>query len=1538
MAEVVGFASAIAGLVALAAQITSISYRYLSDVRDAKHTRSQYLAELSALTDTLLHAETAAVDAEHLDPSAPRPASLSAEVLEDCHNHLSSLKNNLEARAATSSGSLTRLKSSLTWPLEEQQMKKHIEMLHRFRSIFADYVSARTLALSTVSYTKLDMLSQERDHRHLVELFCPPHPLHHGPPTEPPCPGTGKWFLESNVYVQWHTGAPSVLWCHGNPGVGKSMLSSIILQDLSQHPKASDVIYYFCDFAAGKQQTATAVLQTLTRQMLMDVNSAQISVLKRCREHLSTPPTLKEITHALIELCKLQDTAPWIVIDALDELEDRRLFLPLLGEFVKAGCHIFATSRPLPDIADAFSAFTQVELVANHNDLKLFVESELKGSDLCDMDSGNDIVNTIVEKADGIFLLAQLLMSHVLGLTTLKQIRQSLVALPSNLNSAYQSTLERIMVQTTSRRILALRAIAWIINAERRLTIAELLHAFAVEEGEDEIDDENITTLRILLQVCVGLVVVSDDTTITLVHATAHTFFKSMDTPEFANTQLDMARTCLRYLCMSTPFSTGPCSNVLEMNHRLDQMSFLTYAAHYWGQHARGMEQPLAQLICRLLSDTSLRGSSFQALHYRRHLDSQLADASFAALPTGQGPLHVAASWDLGEAAETYLDSNSLVLVDAQGWTPLHWACFKCSAVVRELLLRNGASVNICDTHNWTPLFWASFNGDAEALTSLLNHGADHLIRDIYSWTALQWAVSAGARNTVELLLGHHTQFLARRKEEPRKLVASLSVAEAQLQHAHRHRSIVPAEIAADIGDADLLDVLLQAMTVKASDSAAFNNGWKRAHFDPPMSNIWRTLSKAERINGPDSTSASLFDPYYKVQNLGEWRSRLLHVAIRDDKIIMVQLLLELGADPNNIIHGRPALHTAAGRREHRLVELILAAGGDPILYDARGRTALHQAVMNGFEETAMALIRGGADVNAVIQDSLSREREIGPDVSGFTPLMLASGLKTAVTSYDRRLNYHKADPILPASLAYLLLSAGADANSFDKSGRSVLHHAVMAHDLNLVKLLLDNGTPIPEPDPHGYCIIHAFAQSRARGRSPEDLETFLDLLLQKSPTGAESMECRKVSSLDSPYSSVHRKSHMHCPLSLALHSGNWGIFTALLKRNAQLRTTQPLEPFLRQAIRQLQPGAVHFLLDHGAKLEGDGGVVRDLLWESTRLCSEECAREAFTSILTDLIKAGADVNSVNSGLLSAVKHTTEIPGVIQALLDVGADLHQIDGNGLDLFMISLIQEKVPTLSCLLENNAKKPRQNEHWTQPVPSPLPDDIIAYLCACLKQHNLVLQRTKSNKSFLQLAVEAGSAHTVAHLITCGADPEEVDQHGWRPLHTAIFRGHGAVVDVLLSNGVDVHAATQKWPHDDRRPSALRVADMWTGQPLHLAAMIGDVRIVRELLARGSIVCASTGSNPHCRCFPVYGPTALDIALDKDVFQGKMGVPLDHGRLEIATMLVEHGADVRGTASHLTLDDVGLFEGREDLWDKLRAGVTEEQLVCKSCAAYL
>ncbi|KAJ7439205.1 ankyrin repeat-containing domain protein, partial [Mycena latifolia] len=1356
MAEVVGFVSAVAGLVALAGQITKLSYGYLSDVRDAKRTRGQYLTELSAFTDALLHAEQATLDAERLGLLASRPSGLSTEVLEDCHHQLVLLRQNLEGSAANNRG-FGRLKAAILWPIEEPQMKKHIEMLHRFRSIFADYVSASTLAVSGASYGQLDILSRERERSQLMEWLQPPNPPRHGPPAEPACLGTGTWFLDSDVYLRWRKTTPLILWCRGKPGVGKSVLSSIVLQDLSTTAKASLVLHYFCDFAAGKQQTATLILQSLMRQMLLHGNDDHISVAKRFRERSSTPPSFKDLLQAFIDMCKLQRA--FIVLDALDELEDRKILLPLLSEFAQAGCHVFVTSRHIPDIVDVLAASEQVELEANRDDLKIFVESELQASDFAHVAAASSIVDAVIDQAGGIFLLARLLMSHLLTSTTMKQIRKSLAALPSNLTSAYQSSLDRILAQPPVRSALALRVIAWIVHAERRLTTTELLHAFAVEDDADEIDEENFTSVRMLLQVCVGLVSVNDDTTVGLVHATAHTFFEDK-LEGFLNAHEDMASTCLRYLCISSPFGAGACDNVLEMDARLRSMPFVAYAAHHWGRHARRVEQPVMPLIRKLLDTTSFRDSSFQALQHHARRDPQLSEPLFATLPTGEGPLHVAAYWDLEATADVYINDNNLSLADAQGWTPLHWACSKGSAVVRELLLRRGAAVDIRDSHGWTALFWACFKGDVEALISLLDRGADHLVKDISSWTALQWAVSCGQRSTVEVLLKHHTHFLTLETEPPPILVGSLSVEEARQRSSAR--SMVPTEIAAEMGDASVLDVLLQNISPGSTINLGFNEPWKKGYFDPPMYNVWRILSKSERLDNLRLRHAPSKMPKKDGEDAREWRSRLLHVAIHDEKMMMVRLLLELGADANYTVGGRTALHIAAFRKDARFVKMLLSAGADLTRHDKYGCTALHKAIVNGFEETVAALIAGGADVNVRIQS-----RSKYSNVNNMTPLMLACGF---------RLN-DKSDFALPMRISRLLLATGPDIAAIDDAGRTVIHYAIEACDLSLVKLLLEQGASIPAPDPHGYCAIHTFAKGRSYRQSLDDLMSLLDLLLERLPPGAESMEWHR--------SSTHPRGpdldeEVHCPLSLALTSRNWGVFTALLKRGAHLRTTHLLEPLLKEAIQQLQPAAVRFLLDQGAKPGGDSGNINDLLSQSELLRSDDTARAAFALILSDLVKGGVDINSVDkqSGqpALLLVAKRFDLTDIAQALLDAGADLYQTDDDGLDAFLLSALHENVAALRCLLENATKVPRTGGHWTQALYSTgldLSHDPIAYICACLKQHNLVAQRTKtSNKTLLQLAVKADSARIVANLIECGADADEPDDSGWRALHTAIF----------------------------------------------------------------------------------------------------------------------------------------------------------------------
>jgi hypothetical protein len=127
-----------------------------------------------------------------------------------------------------------------------------------------------------------------------------------------------------------------------------------------------------------------------------------------------------------------------------------------------------------------------------------------------------------------------------------------------------------------------------------------------------------------------------------------------------------------------------------------------------------------------------------------------------------------------------------------------------------------------------------------------------------------------------------------------------------------------------------------------------------------------------------------------------------LHVAAAAHRVELVQLLLDLEADPHaRNRHGAQPLHLAAdaapglarwdAAAQAATIACLIAAGADPNAADRRGVTALHRAVRTRSAAAVGALLEGGADPG----------RRNG---KGSTPLVLAawttgrsgSGLKEA--------------------------------------------------------------------------------------------------------------------------------------------------------------------------------------------------------------------------------------------------------------------------------------------------------------------------------------------------------------------------------------------------------------------------------------------------------------------------------------------------------------------------------------------------------------
>jgi hypothetical protein len=112
-------------------------------IKNASKSRKIYLQEVAALTDVLLRIEEA-VEESTAHSSLNRRTVYTNEAIKECRKHLSGLKARLEDHVDERK-KLGRLKSTLVWPFVEKELKQNIEMLHRFRGIFADAMTAETL-------------------------------------------------------------------------------------------------------------------------------------------------------------------------------------------------------------------------------------------------------------------------------------------------------------------------------------------------------------------------------------------------------------------------------------------------------------------------------------------------------------------------------------------------------------------------------------------------------------------------------------------------------------------------------------------------------------------------------------------------------------------------------------------------------------------------------------------------------------------------------------------------------------------------------------------------------------------------------------------------------------------------------------------------------------------------------------------------------------------------------------------------------------------------------------------------------------------------------------------------------------------------------------------------------------------------------------------------------------------------------------------------------------------------------------------------
>ena len=370
----------IIGGIAAIVQISTTVVGLIKSAKDASSDRQKVLAEINATT-ALCQTLNGYVEIDGTKSWAETFKTLGQTengALPQFKKCLEPLHAKLNARGAT-----------LKWPFNRQSVQEILLTIERQKSLINVALTNDNLRLSTAIHEQLQgvakrvnslRISQDRDKRKnaLSELTTIDFEASHADIAARRAAGTGEWFLESTQFNSWRRhGLSSILWCPGIPGSGKTILSSLVIDNL-RAATAKDPSIGLAGIYCSYRNTQSTVnhIGSIIRQLLEPLNI----------EPPPLPLTLEKARAVMPEILASYSKV-MLVIDALDECEDRdnlmselqKLMRSISGGMSKTLIHIFVTGRNSvsSDVERILKPDLQLEIRSQDDDVRVFLEQIL---------------------------------------------------------------------------------------------------------------------------------------------------------------------------------------------------------------------------------------------------------------------------------------------------------------------------------------------------------------------------------------------------------------------------------------------------------------------------------------------------------------------------------------------------------------------------------------------------------------------------------------------------------------------------------------------------------------------------------------------------------------------------------------------------------------------------------------------------------------------------------------------------------------------------------------------------------------------------------------------------------------------------------------------------------------------------------------------------------------------------------------------------------------------------------------------------------
>ncbi|RDW85274.1 hypothetical protein BP6252_02864 [Coleophoma cylindrospora] len=451
-------------------------------------------------------------------------------------------------------------------------------------------------------------------------------------------PSTGQWICRNETIKLWmdsQSSAVPAVWISGIPGAGKTILTSLLIEQAQQIPLVS-VLFFYCKHKDPQRTTFVGIVRAILAQVLVKLRDDDLlpflyqQYLDSGETSLSSLQLCSNLLSAVFENMP-QSMKVYIVIDGIDECDsdERRKILSTFSSIATNAKYAgqvrdLFVSQDEPDIKKMLQAATKIKITESDNeeDIKYYVShwaSKITEKFGLPSDQTESMIKTACLGADGMFLFVKLVMSNLYNQTTRKEMYNELLPerFPKGLDQAYERVVERIYRNNNeAEREKTQKLLGWLVCSRRPLKWHEIQGAMSIDLDLQTVDFEEGKLILDAEELCGSLVERFPGGRIELVHSTAKTYLVQGDYIRLPQEEGRLAALCLQYLTFESFANESQSDETISRLIKTGFYAFLDYASLHWVDHLEIFLRTMEAVDLRELDIVGQAGEDFSAVNH----------------------------------------------------------------------------------------------------------------------------------------------------------------------------------------------------------------------------------------------------------------------------------------------------------------------------------------------------------------------------------------------------------------------------------------------------------------------------------------------------------------------------------------------------------------------------------------------------------------------------------------------------------------------------------------------------------------------------------------------------------------------------------------------------------------------------------------------------------------------------------------------------------------------------------------------------------